>query len=480
MRRVAIALLGAALASAAFASTPSLPAEPNRPWTPGPGEKLPPLPPPATQTLPPEAMQHGIRVSLAEVLDMALRNSPATRTSWLAARAALGELGSRRAEYLPKLNLTANLTRQQQAVGTGLIFHQTVYGPGADLTLLLLDVGGRSGDVEEARQLLLAADWRHNQTVQDLILRTEQAYYQYLAESSLNLALRADIDFARTSKEAAEARHHAGLATIADVLQATTLLEREQLALVQSDGRMKEIKGALATAVGLPPDLPVELGLLPADVPMQAAGEAVRAELDRALAERPDLQAARAEALAAAGHVRKIRGDGLPTLQLAGTTGRVYYERPSGLDPRNNYQLQLLLRFPLFTGFQNQSDLAQARAEAGQAQAQVDQLAQQVTVEVWTAYYELESAAKAVEAARALLTAAQASADVASGRYKEGVGSILDLLTAQSDLLTARAQEIGARADWFVAAAELSHATGLLGSPAPQAPTTQSAPEGTP
>lgn len=457
--------LAAALVAAAGAAPPSLPESPSAPWTPRAGEKLPPLQPAAAQSVSDEVLKSGIQVSLAQVLDMALRNSPATRATWAAARAAAGELGSRRSQYWPRIDLTANLTRQQQALGTGITFRQTVYGPGADLTLLLLDFGSRAGDVEEARELVLAADWAHDQAVQDLILKTEQAYYAYLAESSLSESLRADIDLARTSLNAAEERHRAGLATVADELQARTQLEREQLALVRSEGRLKEIKGALATAVGLPPELPVELGRLPEAEPMQTAGEAVRIALERALGERPDLQQARAAALAARGHVRKVRGDGLPSLQVGGAASRAYYASPSGIDPHDNYQLQLLLRFPLFAGFQNRSDLAKARAEAEQAAAQVDQLAQQITVQVWTAYYELESAAKAVEAARTLLASAQQAAEVAGGRYKEGVGSILDLLTAQSSLADARTQEIAARTDWFVAAAGLAYATGVLGPP---------------
>jgi outer membrane protein len=63
---------------------------------------------------------------------------------------------------------------------------------------------------------------------------------------------------------------------------------------------------------------------------------------------------------------------------------------------------------------------------------------------------------------RDLLASAAQSADVAAGRYKAGVGSIIDLLTAQSALADARAQEVQARSLWFLAMAELAHATGAL------------------
>lgn len=472
------AALAGALVGRAGGATPPVPEEPHAPWIPTAGEKLPPLALPAAPALPATAPGAALQVTLPQVLDLALRNSPATRNTWLAARASAAEVGSRASSYWPKLNLQATATRQHSVVGGGAFtFDQTTYGPGIDLTFLLLDFGGRRGDVEDARAALLAADWQHNQAIQDLVLRVERAYYQYLAAMSLAESLAADVRQAEKTLEVAQGRHDAGLATIADVLQARTQLAREQLLQVRTEGRMKEVKGALAIAVGLPPDVAVEPAGLPTEIPALAAAESVRQELDRALGERPELQAARQKALAATHHVAKVRAEGLPTLALGGAFNRIYYASPSGIDPFNNYSATLALRFPLFTGFANRFDLEQARAEAQLAASRVEALRQQVTTEVWTAYYELEAAAQAVAASRALVASARQSADVAAGRYQAGVGDLLELLTAQAALADANAQEIQARADWFTAVAQLAHDSGAL-APPPAAPPAATSSEG--
>ncbi len=466
---IALALLAVWQVAPVEAAQPLVP---QAPWAPGAGEKLSPLALPGALDLPPEIERDGLQVTLPQVIDMALRNSPLTRASWLAAHSAAAEVGSKSAAWWPKINLSANGTRQRQSAGSGQsVFELTSYGPGVDLSFLLFDFGGRQAEIDDARATLLAADWQHNQAVQDLVLSVERAYYRYLTAMSLRDSLLADIRRAETTVSVAEELHRAGLATIADVLQAKTQLERQQLALVRTEGQMKEVKGALAIVIGLPPDIRVEPAQLPEDVPATAAAEAVREDLQLALGERPDLQAVRAQAIAAEQRVTKARSDGLPTLSLAGNLNRVYYENPAGLDPRNNYSAQLLLRYPLFTGRANHFDIAKAKAEAELARTRVDQTVQQVTTEVWTAYYELESSAKAVEASRTLVDSARQSAEVAEGRYKAGVGSILDLLTAQAALADARAQEIQARADWFTAVAQLAYDAGVLTPPAaPAAP----------
>jgi outer membrane protein len=460
---VAVAL---AAATAALAAPSSLvPPAPDRPWEPPAADRLPPLEIPAAHDLP-EALS-GAKVTLGEVLDMALATSPRTRDTWLAAKAAAAELGVRRSTYFPEVNLEGDLTRLKRgsASGTGFNFLQTNYGPALTVSWLLFDFGGRSADIGDARDALLAADWSHNAEIQNVMLDVESAYYQYLGAAAQLAALTDSIQQAQASLDSAEERRRAGVATIADVLQAKTALAQEKLLEVQIEGQMKSIKGALATAIGVRPDVDVEVGELPNDVQVEGSSEKVGTLLEKALADRPDLSAARADALAAHERARRERAARWPVLSFAGSSNRLYYPTLSS-PATESYQVQLALRMPLFTGFARSHLIAEAEAEAAAGDAGVESLAQQVTVQVWTSYYDLQSAAQQVVASRALLASAEQSTDVASGRYRAGVGNILDTLTAQSALANARAQEISARASWFIALAQLQHDVGALALPA--------------
>ncbi|MFN7941410.1 MAG: TolC family protein [Thermoanaerobaculia bacterium] len=474
VQRLCRVLLGCSLAllaaaPATRAAGPAAPESPNRPWIPAAGEKLAPLPLPAPSPTA-AGLRPGTQVSLAQVLDLALANSPRTRATWLAARAAAAEIGVRRAELYPTVELEADVTRSHQSAlgGTGFTFERTTYGPIAALSWLLFDFGGRSADLGDARYALMAANWTHDAEIQNVVLAVAQAYYQYLGAAAQYAALGESIRRAEANLAAAEERRTSGVATIADVLQARTALAQERLDLARIAGTMKSIQGALATAIGVRPDLEVELGDLPADVDVGGTATAVGGLLERALADRPDLLAARSAALAARQRVRKERADGLPTLELLGAASRL--DSPSADRAADNYSLQLALRVPLFTGFDRHYRIERAEAEAQAQESAVDRLAQQVMLEVWTSYYDLQAAAQQVATGRSLLESAAQSAEVAAGRYRAGVGSILDLLTAESALAAARAQEIQARSTWFVALAALQHDLGGLAADGPATP----------
>jgi outer membrane protein len=452
-------------------SLETLPPSPDRPWEPAP-EWVPPPPPPTAppgplEKIPADILSGERPVTLAEVVDVALRTSPRTRETWLGARAAAAEMGSRASAYYPQADLSGELQRvRTSAVGGQFTFQQTTYGPALDLTYLLFDFGGRKADVEDARQALFAADWTHNAAVQEVTLEVEQAYYLYLGTRAARSAAQADVAGAKANLEAAEARHDAGVATIADVLQARTAYAQATLSLEDVEGQMNATRGALATAMGLPTHLPVEVGELPHDLPVEKVTTEVEEMLTRAQAERPDLLAARAQVLAAQRRVDRESANRYPSLVAEATSERVYYST-SGSHPSDNYSARLLVRFPLFTGFQKRWEVKKARVEAEQAAASAENLRQQVSLQVWTSYYELETAAQRVKTSADLLASAEESAEVAAGRYKAGVGSILDLLAAQAALADARAQDVRARADWLLAAAQLARDVGVLEPPAP-------------
>jgi outer membrane protein len=413
--------------------------------------------------IPEEFLRPGTTLSLAQLVDLALRNNPRTREAWHFARAAAAELGSKRAEYFPTVDLNGGITRQKTRSTDGKTsFLQTTYGPGATLDWLLFDFGGRASDVAEAKAALYAADWTHNASIQDVVLLVAEAYYQYLNAKGLAVARQANLEEAQKNLAAAEERHRAGVATIADVLQAKTSVSQAKLNLQDAQGQIQIIRGSLATAVGVPATIPVDVGELPTELPLEMVRNDVDTLIAKALADRPDLAAKRFEALAAQSHVGSVRAEGLPQLRASGNFNRTYYLTSSNRPYADNYAGTILLTVPVFTGFDVEYRTRQAQEQAEAARATAERTQDQVSFEVWSAYYAVQTATQRVQTSRDLLASAQQSAQVAEGRYREGVGSILDLLTAQSALADARAQEVQARSLWFLAMAELAHATGAL------------------
>ena len=440
------------------------PRGPGTRWDP-PKEALPPARPPARlpEGMTPEAL-NGRTISLAEAIDVSLRNSPLTRQSWLLTQAAAADLGSRRSAYYPTIEADFSAQRQKlSSLGGSVTTLTTTYTPSASLSWLLLDFGGRSGDIEEARRRLWAADFTHDATMNDLVLGVAQAYYSYQGARALLVAQEANVKQADTNYKAAGARHDAGVATIADVLQARTQLSQQRLLYDTVRGQIETYRGQLATALGVPVNLPVDAAALPESV----NEDATIASVDRLIAEaesiRPDLAAARSRAAAFRAHVSSVRAAGLPTLAASASASRPYYDNASAANPyANTYSFGLFLRVPLFTGFKTLYDTKGAEALADAADANAETTSQLVIFQVWSSYYGLKTAAEQVRASRDLLESARESAEVARGRYREGVGSILDLLTAESAFAGALAQDVKSRAGFLLAMAQLAHDTGRV------------------
>jgi len=415
----------------------------------------------AAPIIPPELLGNIQNLTLADIVNIALRNSTQTRESWAHAFAAAAAYGSRRGSYLPDIGAAASVNWQKNAAAGGrLASGERTYSASGTVSWLLFDFGGRGASLEETREAMFAASWTHNSSIQSVILQVEQAYYGYFAAKALLAAQQATVDEAQANVNAAEDRHSAGLATIADVLQARTALSRAMLALETLQGQNMTTRGILATAMGLSANTSFDVELPIGAPPVERANQSVEGYLGTAMKERPDLAAARAQALEARAHIRSVAAQGYPSISASGSAGRLYLDSNSA--GSESYNMTIGLSFPLFTGFSHGYDVQQAKALADAAAAYARSVRDLVTLQVWTSYYDLQTANQKVRTSDDLLASATQNQEVATGRYKAGVGSILDLLTAQSELESARAQQIQARADWWLAVAQLAYDTGTL------------------
>ncbi len=420
--------------------------------------------PRAPTSFPSDLLSRANTLTLGDVVDLALRNNPETQISWANARAAAAAYGGSKGLYYPTINAEIGVTRLKSSpsFSNDSVIRpsaQTNYGPSVSVSWLIADLGGRAGTIESARQALIAANWTHNATLQNVVLEVESAYFNYMANKGLVESERLSVKEAETSLQSTQERQRVGLATIADVLQAKTAYSQATLTLETTEGDLQTTRGALAAAMGLPANSPYDIEAAPA-TNVGPATDSVDALIARAVSSRPDLASAQAQYRQAVGTVRAARGNLFPSIQATGTGGRTYVQTlPGGA---NNYTLTLGLAIPIFSGFSRQYAVTQARAEANAALGRAASVKQQVIFQVFSSYYALQTAAKRVNTADDLLASAQSSEDAALGRYRAGVGLFVDLLTAQSALASARAQQVQARWVWQTALAQLAHDTGVL------------------
>ena len=137
-------MLFASTASAAW-KTPPVPERPNTlvemPNTPAPESAAAPI-------IPEDLLKPGATITLAKVVDIALQNNPLTRASYLQARSAAADLGSKRAPYYPTVDVAVSGSRSNELSQTPAVtVTGDVYGPSVQVSYLLLDLGGRAANV---------------------------------------------------------------------------------------------------------------------------------------------------------------------------------------------------------------------------------------------------------------------------------------------------------------------------------------------
>ena len=404
------------------------------------------------------------RLTIADVVDLALGNSPQTRATWSTARAAAAAYGSARGRFLPSLELDGNGGPSRTVSFNPAILpaSRSVFTSTLNLTYVLLDFGQRGGAMAAAHEALFAADLTHNSTVQGVVLQAEGSYFSYQASRGLFDAADAAVKTAEANLAAADRRHEVGLATIADVLQARTALSQAKLNWQTAGGNVQAARAQLALAVGLAANAHFDAAPDTGLAPVLQLTENIDSVVERMVRERPDVAAARALARESEAQVRQARSAQLPSVTFGANQGNT--QSASKALAGNTYALTFGVSIPIFNGFSHEYDIVTAQENAAAAAARAEQTRLTAIAQVFTSYYGLQTATQRVSTSAELLTSAVQSEEVARGRYAEGVGNILDLLTAQSALADARAQSVLSRWTWYASLAQLSHDAGVLGT----------------
>ena len=235
-----VSLAGCSLPLPTLNGHPATAASPAERWS-APPQAASPAAAPAQ----PELGQKLKSLTLADAVDIALHNNPATAAAWESAKAAAANLGVKKGQYYPTVGLDLSVAESYLTQGFPPGEH-VVFGPNLTLSWLVIDFGGRGASVDDARQALIAADWMHNSVIQDIVLQVELAYDQYAAAKALREAQHAIVAAAQSGLDAALARRNAGAGTIADELQAQTALSKAQLTLESAEGTVRIARGALA------------------------------------------------------------------------------------------------------------------------------------------------------------------------------------------------------------------------------------------
>lgn len=308
------------------------------------------------------------------------------------------------------------------------------------------------------------AETQHNTELQEVILNTDQAYWQVislinkkkLAEGYLKLLQKLDSDIDKMIAE--------GVATKADGLSVKVKVNEAEMTLTKVDDGVSLSKMVLCQLCGLPIDTSIQL----ADENIEDLGveSATNAAVDMnaALNNRPELQSLELATDIYKQKVNLTRSEHLPSLALM---GNYMVTNPSVFNSFENkfkgmWNVGVMLKVPIWHWGEGIYKVKAAKAQARVAQYQFTDAKEKIELQVNQSAFKVNEASKKLIMAEKNMEKANENLRYANLGFEEGVIPPSNVLEAHTAWLSAHSEKIDAQIDVKLTKVYLQKAIGTL------------------
>ncbi len=370
-----------------------------------------------------------VDATLRRLVDIALLHNRDLRVAALNIEQARAQLGIRRADELPSVNVALSGSRTPNSSG-GIT---SAYSAGLLVTAYEFDFFGRVASLkEQALAQYLASTEGRNSAQISLIATVAQSWLGLLADEELLALTRQTLVSREASYKLAQLRFQHGVASELDLRLAQSLLAGARVTLAQQQRQRAQDENAFVLLLGqaLPTEVsaqlhnassnPLHLTELPAGLPSDL------------LTRRPDIRQAEQQLIAANANIGAARAAFFPRISLTVGAGTASGEL-SGLfkDGAWGFTIAPQLLLPLFDAGRNQAGLDAAATGRDIAVAQYEKAIQIAFREVADALAGHDTLGHQLQAQQAQLDAETSRLQLTNLRYEGGAASQLDWLEAQ-------------------------------------------------
>jgi outer membrane protein len=432
-------------------------------------------PPPAPQPVPPASAQAPApgaqdatqvpQITLAEALRLAAQNAPAMVQARQAVRTAEWSRRTAMGAFLPSLSTSASGSkagseRYNSATGQRVVNpfpYSESYGLRASVNLFTgfqrganLRAANATIDLREAAQL---------QQSYATALAAKQAFFTALANAELVTVSETQLRLSEVQLRLTSEKLRLGATTRADSLSAMVAYGNAQLQLIQARANLQYAQVNLGRTIGVDGAVaPVRDSTLEVRL-----GTLDTAALHReALATAPSVRQSEASLMSARAALSAQRAQWFPTISASWSQN--WSRSTSAITDTTswlgNWNVGISISFPIFNGFQRESNIANADANVTTAQANLRDARLALDASLTQAIASLYATSQQIDIARASVAAAEENLRMQQERYRLGTSTIVDLLTSQTSYNQAAANLVSARYNYLVARAQIEALVG--------------------
>ena len=382
------------------------------------------------------------RLTRTQAEQIAIKNNPQISVGHLLALAQHQIYREARAAELPSFNgaLTAVQANEGSRVGAGTLGASRLLehaGAGVTLSQLITDFGRTLNLVSSSKLLEKAQNANALATTEDIVLATDQAFYNALqAEALLKVAQQTVTTRQSVQHQISELAKNK-LKSNLDLSFADVNLSQAKLLQLDAQNNVDSTIAVLSAVLGFDKQVKYELTEEETQLPPPPPPD-VDALINTAMQQRPDLQALNYNQQAAEKFRRAQRDLLFPTISALGIAGGTPV-RPDcfgGCFP--NYFISswygaigVNMNVPIFNGFLFSAQASEANFKAKAAAQNTRDLRDRIARDVRTAWLAANTAFQRVSVTAELAKQADLALNLAQGRYQLGLGSIVELSQAQ-------------------------------------------------
>ena len=308
------------------------------------------------------------------------------------------------------------------------------------------------------------AQQQHNSGVQDVILSTDQAYWQVvslankkkLAESYLQLLQKLDGDMEKMISE--------GVATKADGLSVKVKVNEAEMTMTKVDDGLSLARMLLCQLCGLDLSSPITLADEKEENLTLSTIAANGIDLEQVYSLRPEV---RSLELATQIYKQKVNVERAAYLPSVALMGNYVATNPSVFNSfekkfKGMWNVGVVVSVPIWHWGQGIYKVKAAKSEARIAQYQLDDAKEKIELQVSQSAFKVREAAKKLAMAEKNLEKANENLRYANLGFEEGVIPASNVLEAHTAWLSAQSEKIDAQIDVKLTEIYLKKATGVL------------------
>lgn len=401
------------------------------------------------------------------LVKIALKESPDIDISRFDFKEAQQRVKYSEGYYLPRLDFDAQGGKQRMQFSGGNDQNTDILTGALGASQLLYDFGKTSGRIAGSTQEALALEAQMQQIISDKILAVKQNYYEILKTKSIIDVQHKNVTLQKEQLNRAQKYLKSGIKTIIDVSDAQVQLEQAYLDLENAKYDLELKRADLERTLGTVPyngkyvvySRKLDMPKLSKNLPH------VKSSLYRleqfAYKHRYVLESSKHYVSSAKANVESQHGDYAPTLTLKGQYSKQHVDSNTLLfSPEEQGQVTVNMNWNLFSGFQTDAAVQEAKIAVLRASSQVQNVRLAIKNEVIGAHILVRRQNNNVKLSERIAKASLLKFEQAQKRYENDLSDFVELQNAQQGYIQSLSNLVNAYYDYYISLAQLDHSIG--------------------